>query len=73
MSNPVQHSDLGASVDTAVNLGATEVSNSYGCAGPEPDQTFFDHYYDHPGVAITASAGRLRTTATSLARPPRRT
>jgi len=57
MSNPVQHSDLGASVDTAVNLGATEVSNSYGTAGPEPDQTFWDHYYDHPGVAITASAG----------------
>jgi subtilase family serine protease len=56
-SNPAQHSDLGASVDTAVNLGATEVSNSYGTAGPEPDQTFFDHYYDHPGVAITASAG----------------
>jgi subtilase family serine protease len=57
MSNPVQHSDLGSSVDTAVNLGATEVSNSYGSAGPEPDQTFWDHYYDHPGVAITASAG----------------
>ena len=33
-SNPVQHSDLGAAVDTAVNLGATEVSNSYGTAGP---------------------------------------
>jgi subtilase family serine protease len=56
-ANPVQKSDLGAAVDTAVNLGATEVSNSYGTAGPEPDQTFFDHYYDHPGVAITASAG----------------
>jgi subtilase family serine protease len=56
-SNPAQHSDLGASVDTAVNLGATEVSNSYGSAGPEPDQTFFDHYYDHPGVAITTGAG----------------
>src|SRR3954447_22755065 len=57
MSNPVQHSDLGAAVDTAVNLGATEVSNSYGSVGPEPDQTFFDHYYNHPGVAITASSG----------------
>jgi subtilase family serine protease len=56
-SNPVQHSDLGASVDTAVNLGATEVSNSYGSVGPEPDQTFFDHYYNHPGVAITTGAG----------------
>jgi subtilase family serine protease len=56
-SNPVQHSDLGSAVDTAVNLGATEVSNSYGSVGPEPNQTFFDHYYNHPGVAITASAG----------------
>jgi subtilase family serine protease len=57
MSNPAQSSDLGTAVDTAVRLGATEVSNSYGTAGPEPDQTFWDHYYDHPGVAITASAG----------------
>jgi subtilase family serine protease len=56
-SNPVQTSDLGASVDTAVRLGATEVSNSYGTVGPEPNQTFFDHYYNHPGVAITASSG----------------
>jgi subtilase family serine protease len=57
MSNPVQHSDLGAAVDTAVNLGANVVSNSYGTVGPEPDQTFWDHYYDHPGVAIVAAAG----------------
>ena len=56
-SNPVQSSDLGTAVDTAVKLGATEVSNSYGSVGPEPNQTFFDHYYNHPGVAITASAG----------------
>src|SRR3954470_11336947 len=55
--NPAQHSDLGASVDTAVNLGATEVSNSYGSVGPVADQKFWDHYYSHPGVAITASAG----------------
>jgi subtilase family serine protease len=55
--NPAQHSDLGASVDTAVNLGATEVSNSYGSAGVEPDSTFFDHYYNHPGVAITTGTG----------------
>jgi subtilase family serine protease len=56
-STPVTHSDLGAAVDTAVNLGATEVSNSYGTVGPEPDQTFWDHYYNHPGVAVTASSG----------------
>ena len=56
-SNPVQTSDLGTAVDTAVRLGATEVSNSYGSAGPEPDDTMFDHYYNHPGVAITAGTG----------------
>ncbi|GIH19156.1 hypothetical protein Raf01_73280 [Rugosimonospora africana] len=48
---------LGASVDTAVSLGAKYVSNSYGVAGEEPDQVNFDHYYSHPGVAVTVSAG----------------
>jgi subtilase family serine protease len=56
-SNPVQTSDLGTAVDTAVKLGATVVSNSYGSVGPEPNQTYFDHYYNHPGVAMVASAG----------------
>ena len=42
---------------TRPSISVRRVSNSYGSAGPEPDQTFFDHYYDHPGVAITASAG----------------
>ncbi len=50
-------SDLGAAVDTAVNLGANVVSNSYGSAGPESDWTQWDHYYNHPGVAITVSSG----------------
>ena len=67
-SSPLTHSDLGAAVDTAVNLGATEVSNSYGSVGPETDNTFWDHYYNHPGVAITVSSGD-RTTAS---RGPRR-
>jgi hypothetical protein len=49
--------DLGMSVDEAVKLGAKFVSNSYG-ASPEPStETSFDKYYDHPGVAVTASAG----------------
>jgi len=56
-ANPAQTSDLGASVNTAVRLGATEVSNSYGTAGAEPNQTSYDHYYNHPGVAITAGTG----------------
>ena len=48
--------DLGASVDTAVKLGATEVSNSYG--GTESSLTPGDAaHYTHPGVAIVASSG----------------
>ena len=48
--------DLGASVDEAVALGAGFVSNSY--AGPEfAGETSDDTFYDHPGVAITAAAG----------------
>jgi len=49
--------DLGAAVNEAVKLGAKYVSNSYG--GPESTAqlTYDTEYYDHPGVAITASAG----------------
>ncbi|MEY9928022.1 subtilase family serine protease [Catenulispora sp. GP43] len=48
--------DLGKSVDTAVKLGATEVSNSYGAT--ESSVTPADTaYYTHPGVAIVASSG----------------
>jgi subtilase family serine protease len=48
--------DLGASVNTAVKLGATEVSNSYGATESSltPGNAA---YYTHPGVAITVSSG----------------
>jgi hypothetical protein len=55
--------DLGAAVDEAVKLGAVAVSNSYGSANAAgvgiefPGETADDKYYDHPGVAVTASAG----------------
>jgi hypothetical protein len=46
---------LGKGVDTAVRLGATAVSNSYGA--PEfSGAATFAHYYDHPGHAITVSS-----------------
>ncbi|MGW5351000.1 carboxypeptidase regulatory-like domain-containing protein [Streptomyces sp. NPDC004031] len=48
--------DLGASVDTAVALGATYVSNSYGISDALAG-TSDDAFYDHPGVAIVASSG----------------
>lgn len=49
--------DLSAAVNTAVRLGATEVSNSYG--GPETTEggSTFAKAFDHPGVVITASTG----------------
>jgi hypothetical protein len=47
--------DLDAAVGTAASLGATEISNSYG--GPEFSGETEDVTYDHPGIAITASAG----------------
>jgi len=49
--------DLGTAVNEAVALGANVVSNSYG--GPEfsGEATYSTKYYNHPGVAITVSAG----------------
>jgi subtilase family serine protease len=48
--------NLGESVDLAASLGAHVISNSYGGAegGYAPR---FEHYYDHPGIAVTASTG----------------
>lgn len=48
--------DLGASVDTAVRLGARAVSNSY-YATEWAGESAEDAHYDHPGVAMTASSG----------------
>ena len=49
--------DLGKGVNAAVSLGAEFVSNSYG--GPEStsDNSSDTRFYNHPGVAVTASAG----------------
>jgi subtilase family serine protease len=51
-ANSAALADVGTSVDTAVQLGANAISNSYGGGGNSGEQ-----YYDHPGVIITASAG----------------
>lgn len=48
--------NLGTAVDEAVTLGATVVSNSYGGAEFNGEQTDAAHY-NHPGVAITVSTG----------------
>ncbi len=49
--------NLGTAENTAVSLGATAVSNSWG-GGEFSSETSADSaFFDHPGVAITASAG----------------
>ena len=48
---------LGAAVNTAVKLGATEVSNSYGGRETFLDTWYDTTYFNHPGVAVTASTG----------------
>ena len=57
-ANSPSISDLGTGVDSAVSvLGAGYVSNSYG-AGESSFETSYDtSYYQHAGVAVTASAG----------------
>ncbi|HUJ91221.1 MAG TPA: S53 family peptidase, partial [Gaiellaceae bacterium] len=50
-------SNLGASVNEAVKLGATVVSNSYGGGESSADTSYDSAYFNHPGVAITVSSG----------------
>ncbi len=48
---------LGTGVNTAVRLGAKFISNSYGAIETSSDPAYDASYFDHPGVAITASSG----------------
>ena len=56
-ANSADTADLGTGVNAAVSLGADFVSNSYGGSESSSDPTYDTEYYDHPGVAVTASAG----------------
>jgi subtilase family serine protease len=49
--------DLGASVNTAVTLGANVVSNSYGSPEFASENKLSSTDYQHPGVALVAAAG----------------
>jgi hypothetical protein len=53
--------DLGAGVNAAVALGASEISNSYTAPEESSIASFYAElnasYYDHPGVVVTAAAG----------------
>jgi hypothetical protein len=56
-ANSADTADLGTGVNAAVALGADFVSNSYGGSESTSDDTYDTDYYNHPGVAVTASAG----------------
>ncbi|MEU3887634.1 S53 family peptidase [Streptomyces sp. NPDC029041] len=49
--------NLGTAVNEAVALGAKYVSNSYGGGESSADTSYDSAYFNHPGVAITVSAG----------------
>jgi subtilase family serine protease len=49
--------NLGASVNEAIALGAKFVSNSYGGGESSSDTSYDSSYFNHPGIAITASSG----------------
>ncbi len=49
--------DLGTAVNQAARMKATVISNSYGGSESSSDLSYDKTYFDHPGVAITASSG----------------
>ncbi len=56
-ANSATMANLGASVNEAVSLGAKFVSNSYGGGESSSDTSYDSSYFNHTGVAITASSG----------------
>ncbi|KUN08199.1 peptidase S8 [Streptomyces yokosukanensis] len=49
--------NLGTAVNEAATLGAKYISNSYGGSESSSDTSYDSSYFNHPGVAITVSAG----------------
>jgi subtilase family serine protease len=47
--------NLGAAVNRAAAMGANAISNSYG--GSDASDASFGSFYNHPGIAVTASSG----------------
>jgi hypothetical protein len=55
-ANSSRFADLATAVKTAASMGASAISNSYG--GPEwSGEGSWESFYNHPGIAVTASAG----------------
>jgi subtilase family serine protease len=56
-ASSASNANLGTAVNEAVKLGANAISNSYGGSESSSDTSYDTAYYDHPGIAITASSG----------------
>jgi subtilase family serine protease len=54
-SNSATLANLATAVNTAANLGAHVISNSYG--GGESGSASYEPAYNHPGIAVTVSSG----------------
>jgi len=55
-ANSSSFANLGTAVNEAAALGANAISNSYGSSSDARDSTY-GSYYNHPGIAVTASSG----------------
>lgn len=53
--NSATFGNLATSVNTAANVGAHAISNSYG--GGESGSQSYESAYNHPGIAVTVSSG----------------
>jgi hypothetical protein len=56
-ANSNSFSDLGAAVNRAALMGAIAISNSYGGGEFGSESSYDSTYFNHPGVAVTASSG----------------
>ena len=54
-ANSASLANLGTAVNRAAILGATAISNSYG--GGDTSDATSGSFYNHPGIAVTASSG----------------
>jgi subtilase family serine protease len=57
-ANSASFADLGTAVNTAAaQAGVVAISNSYGTSGGDAPDSSYGIYYNHPGIAVTASTG----------------
>lgn len=56
-ANSANLTDLGTAVNTAASFSPAAIGNSYGAGEFSTEASYASQYYDHTGIAITASSG----------------